>query len=594
MIEGRLFSRDPKSGLKRLSGSVLLDPKSPTELPLFCLQQRYPQIVVQLEGLVAAREREHGGAVQCRFQVVDEQAVLTEVEDLKCSVEAKLRILKDLVEEGSLTCGQALERLEPFDLRQCPQISKRDVHRLKNEGRLMAEGSGNGLGIAAGYLAFDAESAWKIHARNKPVLLITQRLDLGSKDALEVCQGVLSSEPAPWFREKPLLVIPALDNLQPDRDYILDSTHHKLWRGCVEPEMAPGETALAPIRSWLRSVGGLDVRCNLSSVDEAESLAGSDVHSVGLCRAELFFQSSPQRLEVLREALNGAIAGEKSGTDAMAAVIAADVERLLKALSPHRDAVLTLRFFDAPLSRMLTLWTRYLGVTREQLHDFLWGLLEERNSTQGLRGGRFSLLFPAFFEAQVRGAGLALKRTGEKGRLQLMLPGVSTVEEVRFFHRRADSVFRSLELEPPCFGMMLETPRACLLADRFVEDCDFFSFGTGDLTESVFALSRYDAPLSFLAEFLDASGLSEDPFKRLDSTGVGELMALACQKIRAHSDDVEIGWCGAQAVHGVPNDLWERLNLDYVSVPLNSVEATRLSAFQSSLGLHAPSENTNP
>jgi len=71
-------------------------------------------------------------------------------------------------------------------------------------------------------------------------------------------------------------------------------------------------------------------------------------------------------------------------------------------------------------------------------------------------------------------------------------------------------------------------------------------------------------------------------------------MALACQKIRAHRDDVEIGWCGAQAVHGVPNDLWERLNLDYVSVPLSSVEATRLSAFQSSLGLHAPSENTNP
>ena len=587
MIEGKLLSRDPKSGLKRLTGSVILDPKTGTELPLFCLQQSHPELVVELAERVASLETERRMAVQCRFQVVDQKTCFFEVEHLECGVEARLRILVDLVEEGTLSALDALRSLQPRDLFQRFQISRRDSHRLKKEKRLVGEGRGNGLGLAWGRLVLDAESAWALHSQGEPVLLVTARLDLSARDALEVCGGVVSAESAPWFRDKPLLVIPNLEVadgqvrlnrgiLPPSGRYLLDSTHRKLWSGRVEPEVVPGEAALAPFRDWLRGVVGTEVRCNLDSVDEIAALVEAGLSGVGLCRMELFFQSSTQRFRILREALNGAVSGEPSGLEALTAVVADDVERLLRGLSASEGGVLTLRFFDAPLSRMLTLWTQYLGVSRELLHPFLWGLLEEQNSTQGLRGGRFSLLYPTFFEAQVRGAGTALKRVAGNVKLQLMVPGVSTLEEVRFFRKRADEVFDTLGLEPPNFGMMLETPRACLLADRFVEHCDFFSFGTGDLTGSVFARSRYDTPLSFLPNFLEASRFGEDPFESLDEEGVGELMAIACGKIRAQAKRVEIGWCGAQAMNGLSQVTLERLSFDYVSVPLALVDSTRL------------------
>ena len=205
---------------------------------------------------------------------------------------------------------------------------------------------------------------------------------------------------------------------------------------------------------------------------------------------------------------------------------------------------------------------------------------------QGLRCGRLSVMYPRLLDLQLRALLRAWHRVRSKGltvRLQVMMPGVTDVGELRFLRERMETVAGELGLESPQVGSMLELPRACLTADRLAEQADFLSFGTGDLTESTCGLSRYDSHLSFLPEYLERDFFEKDPFGSIDQAGVGALMKMAVQAVNTKFPTVELGTCGAQAVDAESLKFCRRIGLRYVSVPAHHLPVARLAAAQAEL-----------
>lgn len=586
-MRGRVQSRDPKTGLKRLNGTVVLDPDEAAELPLFCLQQTDQKLADRLEESVRQKESELGTAIQCRFFVEGEKVVLEDVSALDCTSSARLRILKEFVEVGSLSGEQATRQLLSDDLTLTESVPLRQRRQAAKSGRLVGRGWGSRATVSSGSIATNAQSAWRLRLAGKRVILALEALTLEAKDALAACDGLLlGRKPSAALTDIPCLVVDDLRisqgevsvgglHLDFDQTYTIDGANGELLRGVYEVEQTPPLNHHSVFQGWLKKLTGSRVRCNLENPDDRQRLGQLSVGQVGLCRLELFFQSS-ERIELLLRTLGSVLDQDSKGLADFTETLSIEFQGLIETLCQFPQPVLTLRLFDTLMSEMLNLWTSHLGVSKESLHPFLRLLLLEKNSTQGLRGGRFSILYPSFLRAQLRAVARAIWRTGERVDFQVMLPGVASVEEVQFCRRHLRSVFAEESVEEPKLGMMLETPRACLLAGEFARDCEFFSFGTGDLTEATYGWSRYEAELSYLPEFRDCLGIGVSPFQELDQAGVGELMRIACVKIREVRPQAEIGWCGAQASRHIDPDFFKELTLDYVSVPLAAVNRARL------------------
>lgn len=564
MAEGRFYSRQPATGVKRASAEVRTD--GPAPLPLMALQKAHPEAAEALAARADELERELRDAVQLDFAVPDGKLSIRSHGALERTPQAAVKIAVALVEEGVLSREEALLRVLPahIDRLLLPSFEPAEVRQATRQGRLLATGQGVGEGVVAGTAARDVASAWRLLQAGEPAILVVDELTYREREVLPMLSGAVvrrrgAARLAARHYEWPGVVVEDL----PEGDTLsLDAASGQVFEGRLTPVPGALPADAAILLGWADEVRRLQVRANVTSAAGATLAYALGASGVGLFRIESLLHQS-HRLPTFQAALRE-LCHNEPGEAALQweAQLREDLTELFAAAS----GPFVLRLLDVPTATNLRYWRDYTHLPGDYFQGPLGLWIDELNPLQGLRGGRLSLVFPALLELQVRAARQAA--AGASFRLQLMMPGVCAVEELRALRRVAGE---GVEI-----GSMLELPRACLTAGKLAQEASFLSFGTGDLTETTCGISRYDALLSFLPGYLEAGLLPRDPFEAIDEEGVGALMQIAVQQGRAGRPSLEIGACGRQAAESVT--FCHRLGLDYVSVTPGRVPGARLAA----------------
>lgn len=569
---GRYFTRNPETGSKRASAEVFTS-EVPVRQPLIALQQSFPEASARLQQSAADEETRLRDAAVLEFYLEEGVLQVHSVEPLPRSPQAACKIAVALVQEGLISRAEALLRVEREDLHSMLQDS---LEECPTEP--LYQGQSMTAGIATGRIVLSAAEAGQCR---EPVILLCDRLTYAERDCLHLVSGlILRSGPAMAARHHGIPCLLAPDCILDEGQWVtLDASSGNIFPGELPVRAGDLSADACTLLEWTGEWGAVKVRANVSSPHEAQLASLWGAEGVGLCRFESVMLDS-ERLPLFQTVFRQIC--EEKLTDSP------EFELLIRELSQDVGELLAagsgpfnLRLLDAPVSQMLCFW-RDSGLLPEgYFAGEMSTWLHELNAMQGLRCGRLGLVYPSLVEIQLK----AILRGwgGQRPRLQVMLPGTCDAQELRIFRRLLVQVAEQEEVVLPEVGSMLELPRACLLADQLAAEVDFLSFGTGDLTEATCGISRYDAPLSFLPAYLEKGVFSRDPFEALDQDGVGELMRLACEQVKAKYPSVEMGTCGAQAVDPESLAFCVQLGLDYVSVPVRNLPAARLAVAQAAL-----------
>jgi pyruvate,orthophosphate dikinase len=335
------------------------------------------------------------------------------------------------------------------------------------------------------------------------------------------------------------------------------------------------------VLGWADDVRRLKVRANADTPADAVRGREFGAEGIGLCRTEHMFFAD-ERLPLVREMiLAGDEAGRRAALERLLPMQQSDFEGIFEAMA---GLPVTIRLLDPPLHEFLPPLEQ---ATDERMRHRIRAL-QEANPMLGTRGCRLGLQFPEIYEMQVRAivraAAAVRERTGDAPLVEIMHPLVGFAEELR---RLRELTVRTAaeeagDVEYLC-GTMIELPRAAIRADEIAEHADFFSFGTNDLTQTALGFSRDDAEGKFLTVYLEDGVLAENPFEKLDRSGVGDLMRIAVERGRSVKEDIKLGICGEHG--GDPSSVafCHELGLDYVSCSPFRVPLARLAAAQAAL-----------
>jgi pyruvate,orthophosphate dikinase len=357
-----------------------------------------------------------------------------------------------------------------------------------------------------------------------------------------------------------------------------------VYAGTIAIRQTEPTPELRTVLGWADDVRRLGVRANADTGQQAEVAISLGAEGIGLCRTEHQFLGD--RLPLIQHVL---LAGdsdtERTALVALAAAQREDFRTLLRAVG---DRPVTVRLLDAPLHEFLPHHAEHASQADAELARSL----REENPMMGVRGVRLAVLHEGLYPAQVQAlftAWMDVAAEGVRPQLEVMVPLVSMVEELRFvtalIRREAATITERTGVTVPYrVGTMVETPRAALLAGRLVEEAQFLSFGTNDLSQLTFGLSRDDVERRMLAPYLEQGLLTASPFVSLDPDGVGELISLAVTRARATRPDVKLGLCGEHGADPSSIALCDQLGLDYVSCSPQRIPIARLAAAHATMG----------
>lgn len=606
LVRGVVSTHHPDTGVKRVTGEIYYYPSGhdgEPALPFFSLQKSHPQTAAVLVAQLAQGELERDDAVSIVFCLEGGKLRVGFPTPLTRTPRAAVKLAVDLGQQKRIDHRQAVLRVSPEEVRRLllPTFDPIEERQAQRQGRVLARGQGAWGGVCSGRLAFSSARCREFQAAGDLVVVARPALSYLDRGALLLASGVLLSQGATLaaeHQERPTLIVPELqwdgeslwvgEHQLHEGDLVsLDASRGQLLKGPMT--VVPGEYTpeLFTLLGWADEFRDLELRANVGSVEEAAQAHLLGARGVGLCRLEsLFFSSSCLNLfqEVFREISLGRDGGQAG--EELVEVVARDLGQLLAALEGSDPVSCIVRFLDAPLAQMLAYWRELHALPSHFFEGPLEQWMAELNPIHGCRLGRLTLLFPDLLRLQIKACLRAAKRSDahpSRVRLQLMVPGVCDSEEIRLVRKTAEEMAQGLGLEPLQVGTMLELPRACLTADRLAQQADFFSFGTGDLTEATCGVSRYDAPMTFLPEFLSRGVLAQDPFQSIDQEAVGQLMAIALGRVKEKYPSKEMGTCGAQATEPESLAFCRALGLDYVSVPVHHLPRARLAAAQAAL-----------
>ena len=375
----------------------------------------------------------------------------------------------------------------------------------------------------------------------------------------------------------------------------MDGTNGEVLAGAPEMLEARLDDSFQTLMDWADAEGEIDIRANADTPADAAIARGFNAHGIGLCRTEhMFFD--PGRLTVMQEMIFAdAPEDRRAALDQLLPMQIADFTELFRIM--HGQPV-CIRLFDPPLHE-------FLPSDRAGLRDLAEALdlpvsdvtrrvqsMEEHNPMLGLRGVRLGLTVPEIYEMQVRAifeATLTASKEGDPVVPEIMIPLVSAPREVEIVRTRIDAVAAAVRNEQGRdfdyrLGVMVETPRACLMADKIANSVDFLSFGTNDLTQMTYGLSRDDAG-RFMSAYVNQSVYKEDPFHILDVDGVGELLTVGFERARAANPDVVMSICGEHGGNPESIAFCRGLGFNYVSCSPFRVPVARLAAAQEAIRL---------
>ncbi|HEV8198813.1 MAG TPA: pyruvate, phosphate dikinase [Candidatus Polarisedimenticolia bacterium] len=624
---GVCFTRDPNSGAPTFYGDVLMNAQGEdvvagirTPLTLDRLQEIQPAVYRQLLEVRRRLERHTRDMQDIEFTIEEGTLYILQCRAGKRSPRAAFRIAADLVREKVITREEALQRIAPEDVERLfyPVVDPR-VPAAELQERKLVTGIGAVPGAASGALAFTAAEAEERARAGEAVILVRHETSPEDVGGMHAAQGILTatggktSHAAVVARGWGKTCIVGCDGIEPDpgsrtltvagkvlkaTDRVtLDGTTGTVYAGdiaLVQPDLPD---AYHTIMKWADAARRLRVRANVDTPYDAAKAVQMGAEGIGLCRTEhMFFDTEERRLAIQEMILASDRPARQRALAKLLPVQRRDFEGIFTAMAGRP---VTIRLLDPPLHEFVphdeegqARLGRALGIPADAVARRV-DQLREANPMLGHRGCRLALTYPEILEMQVRAiveAAIAARKKGTKVLPEIMHPLTIDPREMAILVERtravADEVIRKAGTRLPYLvGTMIEVPRAALLAGRFAETAEFFSFGTNDLTQMTLALSRDDAG-RFLPQYVGEENLGifrDDPFQTLDQDGVGELVRVAIERGRAARPGMKIGVCGEHGGEARSVKFCDAVGMDYVSCSPYRLPIARLAAAQATL-----------
>jgi pyruvate,orthophosphate dikinase len=597
------------------------------------LEEEMPEVYGQLEEIRAKLDRHYRDMQDVEFTIQQGKLWMLQTRSGKRTGLAALRIAVDMVQQKVITKEEALLRVEPAQLNQVlrPIFDQQQKQQAIDGGKLIAHGLNAGPGAASGKVVFNALDAEEWAARGEEVLLV--RIETSPEDirGMNAAQGILTarggmtSHAALVARQMGKVCVAGCGALNIDYkkrqiqveghtikegDYLsIDGTTGEVILGkiptrpseilqvLIEKSMKPDESEIyryySELMSWADEVRRLGVHTNADEPDQARIALAFGAEGIGLCRTEhMFFEGD--RIDAVREMI---LADDKAGREAaLAKLLPMQKEDFKGIFQVMGERPVTIRTLDPPLHEFLPHTqeeiddlARKMGITSEKLQAKVQGL-HEANPMLGHRGCRLGIVYPEITAMQAQAifeAACEVAKDGTKVHPEVMIPLVGDVQELanqrKVVDEKAHEVFSRYGAQVQYkVGTMIEVPRGALTADQVAQEAEFFSFGTNDLTQTTYGISRDDAG-KFLQAYLAADIWDADPFEKLDRIGVGELMAIAVKKGRSTRPDLKIGICGEHGGEPSSVEFCHTVGLDYVSCSPYRVPIARMAAAHAAL-----------
>ena len=619
---GVAFTRNPATGEKKLFGEFLTNAQGEdvvagvrTPMPISEMAEKFPEAFAQFTSVCQILENHYHDMQDMEFTVEAGKLYMLQTRNGKRTAPAALKIACDLVDEEMIDEKQAVAMIDPrtLDTLLHPQFDAKALKAAQPVGRALAASPG----AACGKIVFTAEDAKAWADRGEKVVLV--RLETSPEDieGMMAAQGILTvrggmtSHAAVVARGMGTCCVSGCTEIAMDEENkrftLAGKTYHEGdWlsldgsTGCIYDGQIPTVDAeiageFGRIMAWADKYRVLKVRTNADTPRDAKKARELGAEGIGLCRTEhMFFEDG--RIAPFREMICSDTAEEREA--ALAKILPmqqADFEALYEVM--ESDPV-TIRFLDPPLHEFvptteedIAALAKTHGKTVQQIKDII-ASLHEFNPMMGHRGCRLAVTYPEIAAMQTKAvirAALAVKGRHPQWNLvpEIMIPLTGDVKELKYVK---DVVVKAADEEIAASGMelhyevgtMMEIPRACLTADEIAKEAEFFCFGTNDLTQMTYGFSRDDAG-KFLNAYYDAKIFENDPFAKLDQTGVGALMEMAVEKGRKVRPDLHAGICGEHGGDPVSVEFCHKIGLDYVSCSPFRVPIARLAAAQAAI-----------
>ncbi|MBN8929500.1 MAG: pyruvate, phosphate dikinase [Rhodospirillales bacterium 69-11] len=629
---GVCFTRDPSTGENAFYGEYLVNAQGEdvvagirTPQPLskaaakngeVPLEAAMPNAYADLLKVRETLEKHYKDMQDLEFTVQQNKLYMLQTRNGKRTAAAALRMAVDMAREGLIDEAEAVRRVNPSSLDQLlhPTLDP------KAPRTLLAKGLPASPGAASGAVVFSADEAESRAGKGEAVILV--RVETSPEDihGMHAAKGILTtrggmtSHAAVVARGMGRPCVAGAGGITVDYNaqtltaagktvragetITLDGATGEVFIGSVamvEPAMS-GD--FGTLMEWADKHRRMGVRANAETPMDAETARKFGAEGIGLCRTEhMFFD--PERIGAVRQMI---MASDESGRrTALARLLPFQREDFRQLFTIMAPLPVTIRLLDPPLHEFLPHADSEMQEVADALGTDLDAIrrrlmeLAEANPMLGHRGCRLGVTFPEIYEMQARaifeGALAVAKETGQAPHPEIMIPLVGTKKELEITRAQVEKVAKEVFEEAGksidySVGTMIELPRAAMLADKIAEDADFFSFGTNDLTQTVFGLSRDDAG-KFLPFYVEHGILPKDPFISIDVDGVGEMVRIASEKGRAARKTLKLGICGEHGGDPASIAFCEKVGLDYVSCSPYRVPVARLAAAQAALGAEA-------
>jgi pyruvate,orthophosphate dikinase len=641
---GVALTRNGTTGENRIEGDYLTNAQGEDVVAgirltndLWQLKEEMPDAFAEFENICHLLEKHYREMQDVEFTIEKDKLWMLQTRDGKRTAQAAVRIAVEMAEDGLITKEEAVMRVKPdqVDFFLHPQFSPEAVKNAKEKNQLMGKGLNVSPGAAIGVVALTADLAESWAHEGKQVIMVRPETKPDDVHGMLAAEGILTSRGgrtshaalvARQFGKPAVVGVSALnidmgrhqievdDTIIKEGDWVsIDGTAGVIYTGQLEtiiPDIK--DPWLDKLLKWADEFRKLGVWANADYPVDAQRARDYGAEGIGLCRSEhMFFEQ--ERLPFVQKMIMSDLPSErKEALDAILPFQREDFTGLFKAMD---GLPVIIRLLDPPLHEFLPNHTDLLteladlkirfqhAGSLQEVDDILAQLeqkeqilkqverLHEANPMLGLRGVRLGIHIPELTTMQVRAifeAACLVAKEGVDVHPEIMIPLTSHANELKVqrgvLEAEALQVMKENDMQIDYkFGTMIEIPRAALTADEVAEYAQFFSFGTNDLTQTTFGISRDDAEAGFMMEYIEKGILPENPFATIDKNGVGELMRIAVTKGRSVKPDLECGICGEHGGEPQSIQLCHALGLTYVSCSPFRVPIARLAAAHAAL-----------
>ncbi len=625
---GVVFTRSPSTGEKELYGEYLDNAQGEdvvagirTPKPVSRLKDEAPSLYEELKKIAEKLEEHYKDMQDVEFTVENGKLYILQTRTGKRTAYAAVKIAVNMVEEGLISIEDALMMVEPSQLVQLLHPSIDPNFKVEP----IAKGLPASPGAACGKVIFDVDEAAKLGGRGEDVILVRPETTPEDIRGVIAAKGILTSRGGMTSHAavvargmgKPAIV--GCESLKIDLEaekftvgevevkkgdiITLDGTTGSVILGkvpMVEPRIAD---EFEKLLKWADEVRSLGVRANADTPEAAAKARMFGAEGIGLCRTERMF-NAPDRIPIVQEMVLARVKGKEKVKEYLEKLLPMQKEDFKQIFKVMDGYPVTIRLLDLPLHEFLprpeelveeVTKLRVLGDDKKlrEKEEILKHVLQlvEHNPMLGHRGCRLGITYPEIYEMQARAifeAAAELVKEGFHVQPEIMLPLVGIGEELAILRKIIEETAKRVMEEKNVkidylIGTMIEVPRAALTADEIAKHADFFSFGTNDLTQTVFGFSRDDAEAKFLHEYLEKKILKTNPFEVLDENSVGKLIDIAIKLGKSVKKDLKIGVCGEHGGEQSSIEFFHRVGVDYVSCSPFRVPIARLAAAQAKL-----------